>query len=98
MIRKFLSDFYGRGPGAALAKTTVSLDEWISTAQAATLSGYNDDHIRWLVLAGKVKARKFGWVWMVNRPALAAYLRKLASVGLRRGRKPARQKLRSPAR
>jgi excisionase family DNA binding protein len=35
-------------------------DNWITTAEAAKLAGYHPDHVRRLVLAGKLKARPFG--------------------------------------
>lgn len=61
-------------------------DDWITTAEAAALSGYHPDHVRRLVLAGKVKARKFGPTWMVSRRAVLAYMRQQA--GEKRGPKP----------
>ncbi len=62
-------------------------DDWITTAEAAELSGYHLDYIRILIRAEKVKARKFGIVWQVDRASLLAYTRKTAKIGEKRGPK-----------
>jgi len=49
-------------------------DEWITTREAANLTGYNAEHLRRLARAGKVQARKFGVVWQVDRTSLLKYL------------------------
>ncbi len=49
-------------------------DEWITTAEARSLTGYNAEHIRRLVRAGKVKAKKWGKEWMIEKNSLLAYL------------------------
>ena len=49
-------------------------DNWITTQQAAELSGYHPEHIRRLIREGQVKARKFGIVWQVDRTDLLAYV------------------------
>lgn len=51
----------------------MSID-WITTAEAAGLSGYNAEHLRRLIRAGKIKGRKFGTLWQVDRASLSAYL------------------------
>ncbi len=50
-------------------------EDWITTQQAVKLSGYHPDHLRRLMRAELVKARKFGIVWQVDRPSLVAYVR-----------------------
>lgn len=50
-------------------------DDWITTNEASALSGYHPDHLRRLIRAGLVKARKFGIVWQVERKSLLAYMR-----------------------
>lgn len=50
-------------------------DDWITTQEAAQLSGYHPDHLRRLIRGGLVKARKFGIVWQVERKSLIAYMR-----------------------
>jgi excisionase family DNA binding protein len=50
------------------------LDEWITTTEAANLSGFHIEHIRRLIRNGHVDARKWGREWMVDRNSLVAYL------------------------
>ena len=61
--------------------------DWITTAEAVKLSGYHPDHIRELLRESKVKARKFGQVWQVDRVSLAAYVRAAEKLGAKRGPK-----------
>jgi excisionase family DNA binding protein len=63
------------------------MDDWITTSEAARLSGYHPEHVRRLIVAGKVKARKFGIVWQVSRRALLAYVRASEKAGEKRGPK-----------
>ena len=63
-------------------------EDWITTAEAAELSGYHLVHIRRLIIAGRVKGRRFGQVWQVNRASLLAYVRKAEKFGEKRGPKP----------
>jgi hypothetical protein len=53
-------------------KTT---EEWITTLEAKSLTGYNAEHIRRLVRAGKVKAKKWEREWMVEKNSLIAYVK-----------------------
>ncbi len=62
--------------------------EWITTQEAAEMISYHPEHIRELIREGKIKARKFGVVWQVDRASLLAYLRKAEKTGAKRGRKP----------
>jgi excisionase family DNA binding protein len=61
--------------------------KWITTRQAAEISGYHPKHIPRLIKTGKIKARKFGDVWQVDRVSLLAYLRKAEKLGEKRGPK-----------
>jgi len=62
--------------------------DWITTAEAARLSGYNPIYLRGLIRDGKVKAHKFGIVWQVDRASLLAYIRAAEKSGdKRRGAK-----------
>lgn len=54
--------------------TLPMTDDWITTKQAADLSGYNVQYVRRLIRNGKVDARKFATVWQVNRQSLLTYL------------------------
>lgn len=44
--------------------------DWVSTAHAAALTGYDDSHLRRLVGDGKLPAIKRGKTWYVRRDAL----------------------------
>jgi len=55
--------------------------------EAAELSGYHVDHVRRLVLSGKIKAQKFGRDWQVSRKSLLDYVHKAAKLGAKRGPK-----------
>ena len=62
--------------------------KWLTVREAAKLSGYNADHLRELIREGKIKARKFSIVWMVDRESLLTYKAKAQASGEKRGRKP----------
>ena len=49
-------------------------EEWLTTAEAAELSGYHPERIRELVRNGKVKGLKFATVWQIDRISLTEYL------------------------
>lgn len=49
-------------------------EEWMTTEDAAALSGYNIIHLRRLLRDQKVIGRKFGPLWQVSRSSLVAYL------------------------
>ncbi len=61
--------------------------DWITTKAAAHISGYHPDHVRRLIRAGEIQARKFGEVWQVSRQSLQRYLERVAELGKRRGPK-----------
>ena len=63
-------------------------EQWITTREAAEISGYHLTHISWLIKKGHLKARKFGAVWQVDRASLTAYCRKAEKSGDKRGPKP----------
>lgn len=50
-------------------------EDWITTAEAARLSGYHSVYLRELIKAGKIKAQKWGRDWQVSRVSLLAYMR-----------------------
>lgn len=65
--------------------------DWITSAEAARLSGYNPVYLRSLIRAGTVKARKFGIVWQIDRVSLLGYIRAAEkSTDKRRGAKKKR--------
>lgn len=50
-------------------------EEWLTTQEAAELSGYHENYLRRIIRADKIEARKFGPLWQVNRSSLLAYLK-----------------------
>ena len=63
------------------------MPDWITTKEAAELSGYHPKSIPRLIKAGKIKARRFGDVWQIDRASLLAYIRKVEKSGEKRGPK-----------
>lgn len=61
---------------------------WLTTTEAAELAQYHPETIRKLIKSDKVKARKFGQVWQVDRASLLAYTRTVAKLGAKPGPKP----------
>ena len=61
--------------------------DWITTAEAAELSGYTLYHLRYLIKVGKVKAKKWGREWQVSRKSLLAYVGQVGKLGSKRGPK-----------
>jgi hypothetical protein len=63
------------------------MSDWITTAEAALISGYHPKHVRRLILTGKVKGQKFGPTWQVSRASLLTHIRKTEQLGAKRGPK-----------
>ena len=57
------------------------LREWLSTEDAASLTGYHIKYLRELVRKGRIMARKVSRDWLVNRESLLAYKAKMDSLG-----------------
>lgn len=67
----------------------TSLDDWLTSKEAAALAGYHLEYIRRLVRAGELEARKWGsGAWMINKDSLLRYLERMETQGERRGPKP----------
>lgn len=64
------------------------MDEWLTTFEAARLSGYELDYIRKLIRADLIIGRKWGQSWQVNRKSLLRFLEQREAQGKKRGRKP----------
>ena len=64
------------------------MEDWITTGEAANLANYSPVHIRRLIRAGKVKARKWGRDWQVSSASLLDYLENIEAKGKKRGPKP----------
>jgi excisionase family DNA binding protein len=66
----------------------MSNDEWITVKEASKISGYNEEYITHLIREGKIKAKKFGFVWQVSRSSVLDYTEKTEKLGGKRGPKP----------
>jgi len=64
------------------------MEDWITTAEAAQVSGYHVEYVRKLVKARKIEARKWMRDWQVSRESLEAYLDQMKVKGEKRGPKP----------
>lgn len=64
-------------------------EQWLTVNEAAEISGYHPEHIRELLRESKVKGRKFGPLWQVERVSLLTYVRKINGIGAKRGPKTA---------
>ena len=52
-----------------------ALDNWLTTQEAAKLTGYNIQHIRRLIRTDKLIARKLGRDWVIDRNSLLDYMK-----------------------
>ncbi|MCB8944546.1 MAG: helix-turn-helix domain-containing protein [Ardenticatenaceae bacterium] len=55
------------------------VEDWITTAEAAAISGYHPVYLRELIRDGKIRGRKWGAAWQVSRESLLAYLHEATS-------------------
>jgi hypothetical protein len=63
------------------------MEDWLTSYEAANLSGYNPDYIRQLIRTKKVLGRKWAQAWQVNRQSLETYMVTAEKTGERRGPK-----------
>jgi excisionase family DNA binding protein len=66
----------------------MAKDDWITTAEAAQISGYHPRYVQRLVREKKVKAQKWGIQWQISRSSLLSYLKTVEKMGAKRGPKP----------
>ena len=59
-----------------LASSGVVLERHLSVKAAAEYSGYNEQYLRRLLRAGRLKGIKIGQVWLIKLAPLEAHLRK----------------------
>jgi excisionase family DNA binding protein len=55
--------------------------EWLTTAEAAELTGYSVQYIRRLIGKGRVVAKKWGRDWFLNKASLLAYQKEMEQLG-----------------
>ena len=66
----------------------IQINDWLTTKDAAEFSGYHIEHIRRLIRAGELRARKWGRDWMVDRSSIIDYVKNVEAKGNRKGPKP----------
>jgi len=55
--------------------------EWITTAEAAELTGYSVRYLRQLINEGRIKAAKWSRVFFVNKESVIAYVDEMKRLG-----------------
>jgi hypothetical protein len=70
----------GRGP----VREWADLPEWITTEEAADLSGYDAQHVRRLARLGRIGTVKKGHDWWVDHDVFRAYLEAMNTLGNKR--------------
>lgn len=68
------------------------MEDWLTTYEAANISGYELDYIRKLIRAEKIQGRKWGQSWQVSRKSLMEFIEEREKQGEKRGRKPVHQR------
>jgi hypothetical protein len=61
-----------------------SINDFMSIEDAKRYSGYTEQYLRRMSRAGRIKARKIGHFWLVERQSLAAYVAKAGQTSDRR--------------
>ena len=56
-------------------------EEWLTTEDAARVSGYSQAYMRQLAQRGEVTAIKAGRDWLLERAALLEYKRRMEALG-----------------
>jgi excisionase family DNA binding protein len=57
------------------------IEGWVTTQQAAELSGYTVVYVRRLIKRGRVEAIKTGRDWLINHSSLLAYKARMDVLG-----------------
>lgn len=68
-------------PAAGDNENGINLADYITTEEAAELSGYHVNYIRRLMRQGKITGRKAGLMWWIERNSLRDYLRAIQELG-----------------
>jgi len=56
--------------------------EWITTAEAAELTGYSVQYLRRLIKKKRITGKKWARDWLVHGPTLLAYQETMKELGL----------------
>jgi excisionase family DNA binding protein len=59
-------------------------DDWITTQEAAQLSGYHPEHLRRLIKRGDIVARKVSIIWLISRRSLLEFVAQAEQSGDKR--------------
>jgi excisionase family DNA binding protein len=62
-------------------QTNLDVTEWITTKEAAELTGYHVKYVRRLVKEGKIAGAKRGRDWWVDRASVEAYVDEMKRLG-----------------
>jgi len=57
------------------------LKQWITTQEAAELTGYSSELFRMLARKGAIKAQKLGRDWLLSREAVLDHLEEMRALG-----------------
>jgi excisionase family DNA binding protein len=55
--------------------------DWITTKEAAELTGYNASYFRTLAGKGRIRARKLGRDWILDKAEVIAYAEEMQRLG-----------------
>ena len=55
--------------------------EWITTAEAAKMTGYSPHYVRRLMRKQRVLAKKWGNTWMIDKQSLLDYKQRMDELG-----------------
>jgi excisionase family DNA binding protein len=59
-------------------------DNWVTTGEAAELTGYSDAYVRWLANQGRIRAHKVGRDWLVNLEDVMSHKAQMDALGEQR--------------
>lgn len=71
----------GNNPATIDHEDGFNLADYVTSEDAADISGYHVNYVRRLMRQGKLKGRKFGNVWFIERESLQEYLRIVQQLG-----------------
>lgn len=63
-------------------------NDWITTPEAAKISGYHPVHVRRLLSEGRVRGQKWGTQWQISRTSILEYVEQQVRQKEKRGPKP----------